>query len=298
MPTSSLAQASYDYQRRWSTVRRVLPRPLRRVLRMCYFLTLDSVDLCLQRRRHLVPPRWLNPIGDGDFESTGAEFLDYFIRLGGLDPSHHVLDVGCGIGRMARPLTKYLTTGTYEGFDIVPSGIQWCQKNIAPRHPNFRFTLADIRNVEYNADGLVPASGYRFPYEDARFDFALLTSVFTHLCAPEVDHYLSELSRVLAPGGRCLATFLILNDSSRQLIASGRSSLDLSYALSGCWTANPRASKTATGREEKEAIGYDEKEVVRLAREHSLTLQSLSYGKWCGRTEYLSYQDVAVFAKT
>src|ERR1700733_8769025 len=107
MPASPLAEASYDYQRRWSTVRRVLPRPLRRALRLGYFLTLDGVDLFLQRRRELVPPRWLNPIGDGDFESTGAEFLEYFIRLGGLDPSHRVLDVGCGIGRMARPPTEY-----------------------------------------------------------------------------------------------------------------------------------------------------------------------------------------------
>jgi SAM-dependent methyltransferase len=290
MYTSSLAQASYDYQRRWSTVRRVLPRPVRRVLRMCYFLSLDGVDLCLQRRRDLVPPRWLNPIGDGDFESTGAEFLDYFVRLGGLEPSHHVIDVGCGIGRMARPLTKYLTAGAYEGFDIVPSGIRWCQRNITPRYPNFRFALADIRNQEYNAHGLVPASEYLFPYSDARFDFALLTSVFTHMRPSDVSHYLAELSRVLAPGGKCLATFFILNEPARRLIESGRSSLDLSYSLPGCWTTNPQIPETA--------IGYEEQEVVRLARERSLTLQCLGYGKWCGRTEYLSYQDVAIFAKT
>jgi len=144
----------------------------------------------------------------------------------------------------------------------------------------------------------VPASQYRFPYGDSHFDFAFLTSVFTHLCPPEVTHYLSELSRVLSPGGTCLATFLILNQESRELIDSGRSSLDLSYPLSGSWTTNPRASKTDAGYEEKEAIGYEEKEVARLAGENGLALQSVSYGKWCGRTEYLSYQDVAVFAKT
>jgi SAM-dependent methyltransferase len=200
-PANSLSEASYNYQRRWSSVRRVLPRPIRRALRMCYFLTMDAVDLCLRRRPDLVPPRWLNPIGDGDFESTGAEFLEYFNRFGELRPSHHVLDVGCGIGRMARPLTKYLTTGGYEGFDIVPSGIEWCQKNITPRYPNFRFALADIRNQEYNRYGLVSASEYRFPYDDAHFDFAFLTSVFTHMRPLDVSRYLAELGRVLAPGG-------------------------------------------------------------------------------------------------
>jgi SAM-dependent methyltransferase len=257
---------------------------------MCYFLALDGADLCLQRRKDLVPPRWLNPIGDGDFESTGAEFLDYFIRLGGLEPSHNVLDVGCGIGRMALPLTKYLTTGTYEGFDILPSGIQWCKKSITPRYPNFRFTLADIRNGEYNAHGLVPASEYRFPYGDAHFDLAFLTSVFTHMRPPDVSHYLAELSRVLAPGGKCLATFFVLNHESRQLINAGRSSLDLSHALPGCWTATSQVPEAA--------IGYEERELERLAVGNNLRLQSISYGKWCGRAEYMSYQDVAVFAKT
>jgi SAM-dependent methyltransferase len=290
MPASSLAEASYDYQRRWSGVRRVLPRPLRRALRMCYFLTLDGVDLCLHRRRDLVPPRWLNPIGDGDFESTGAEFLEYFIGMGGLKPSHSVLDVGCGIGRMARPLTKYLQTGTYEGFDIVPAGIRWCQKSITPRYPNFHFTLADIRNQEYNAHGLVPAAQYRFPYENAHFDFAFLTSVFTHMRPSEVSHYLAELARVLRHGGKCLATFFIVNRESSELIDARRSSLDLSHALPGCWTINPQIPETA--------VGYEEQEVARLATENGLALESLTYGKWCGRTEYLSYQDVAVFAKT
>jgi SAM-dependent methyltransferase len=289
MSTSSPAEVSFNYQRRWSAVRRALPRPVRRALRMCYFLSLDGMDLCLQRRRDLVPPRWLNPIGDGDFATTGEEFLDYFIRLGGLEPSHRVLDVGCGIGRMARPLTKYLTSGTYQGFDILPAGIEWCQKNITLRFPNFRFTLADIRNREYNEHGLVPASRYHFPYADEHFDFALLTSVFTHLLMPDLSRYLSELSRVLRHGGRCLATFFLVNPQSRELMDAGRSSLEFSSALPGCWTANPKVPETA--------VGYDEKDIERLAGENGLTLQSLNYGKWCGRAEYLSYQDIAVLEK-
>jgi len=34
----------------------------------------------------------------------------------------------------------------YEGFDIVPEAITWCRRRITPRHPRFRFQVADIHN--------------------------------------------------------------------------------------------------------------------------------------------------------
>jgi SAM-dependent methyltransferase len=237
----------------------------------------------------MTPPRWLSPVGDGDFAATGAEFCDHFIRLGGLAPYHAVLDVGCGIGRMARPLTQYLTSGTYEGFDIVPGGIRWCRRHITSRYPNFIFSLADIRNPEYNPRGHVAASEYRFPYDDGRFHFAFLTSVFTHMRPPEMSHYLEELRRVLAPGGKCLATFFVLNHESRRLAGLGASAFDFSCRLPGCWSTNRQTPETA--------IGYEEEEVGRLLVDKKFSLQSLSFGRWCGRTHFLSFQDIAVFAK-
>ena len=43
-------------------------------------------------------------------------------------PGERVLDIGCGIGRMARPLTPYLTPpGAYDGFDINADGIAQLQ---------------------------------------------------------------------------------------------------------------------------------------------------------------------------
>lgn len=287
--SNSIAEASFTYQRRLATVRRVLPRPIRRALRMCYFLALDGVDLCLGRRNPLVPPRFLNPIGDGSFESVGDEFLHYFVTMCGLKPNARVLDVGCGIGRMARPLTAYLTTGSYEGFDITPSGIRWSQKNISSRYPNFRFTLADIRNSEYNPEGPVSASAYRFPYEDGRFDFAFLTSVFTHMLPAEVSHYLDELSRVLAPGGKCLATFFLLNPDVRNHLAAGKSSLDFRHSLPGCWTTNIQVPETA--------VGYDEEQVRQLLDKSCFIPEVCAYGKWCGREQYQSYQDILTFRR-
>jgi SAM-dependent methyltransferase len=287
-----LAEASFAFQRRQASrrqLRKIIPLSIRCGLRVGFQLTLDAWDLCRGRNRDLVPPRWRNFAGDGDFEKSGDEFLDYFVRLAGLGPSHRVLEVGCGIGRMARPLTRYLM-GRYEGFDIVPAGIRWCEKNITARHPNFHFTLADLRNREYNPGGRQRAAEYRFPYSDAQFDFAILTSVFTHLPFAETDHYLRELARVLAPGSRCLATFFLLNEQSRALLNRGASSIDFCYALDRAWTSNPDAPETA--------IAYEES-VLRqqLVEANGFALRSLHYGSWCGRDRYLSYQDVVVLEK-
>ena len=48
-----------------------------------------------------------------------------------------MLDVGCGTGRMAVPLTGYLSDEEYEGFDLMPEVIEWCQENITPDIPTF-----------------------------------------------------------------------------------------------------------------------------------------------------------------
>ena len=68
----------------------------------------------------------------------GKEFFRFFLDIGKLKPGEKVLDVGCGLGRMAMPLTGYLKDGgSYEGFDIVAEGINWCKENISNKYPAF-----------------------------------------------------------------------------------------------------------------------------------------------------------------
>jgi SAM-dependent methyltransferase len=242
----------------------------------------------LGRRRQLVPPRELIFIGNGDFLRIGREFLGHFRKLGGLQPGHRVLDVGCGIGRMAIPLTKFLSeAGSYEGLDIVPHGIKWCTENLTPRFPRFRFQLADIRNKEYNPDGLVTAAEFRFPFEDGSFDFIFLTSVFTHMLPREVENYLSEIRRVLKPGGTCLITWFLLNPESEGLVKEGRSTLDFVHPVEGCLTVDPDVPE--------KAIAYQEAYVMDRYATLGLDMaQPVQRGSWCGRARYVSYQDMCI----
>jgi SAM-dependent methyltransferase len=252
----------------------------------------DAGYWLLGSRRTDVPPTRLHFVGIDDFRAAGFEFLRYFIELGGLRPDEDVLDVGCGVGRMALPLTRYLKTGRYQGFDIVPRGIEWCQANITPRHPHFQFTLADIYNERYNRHGRHRAVDYRFPYSDASFDFVFLTSVFTHLLPADAERYATEIGRVLRPGGRVLSTWFLLREDSRRLLGEGSATIRLRHRLERrgdvliADTLVPEA-----------AIGFDADTVRQMHERAGLSIRSTSPGSWCGRSDYLSFQDIVVAVK-
>ncbi len=89
-------------------IKQFIPKPIKPIMRRIYYFLFDTIDLLLGRRDELTPPRKKIFVGDGNFKKIGEEFLWYFIKLGELKPNERVLDVGCGIGRMAAPLTKYL----------------------------------------------------------------------------------------------------------------------------------------------------------------------------------------------
>jgi len=231
-------------------------------------------------------------IGDGDYVKTGNEFLQYFRDLGKLKPTDKVLDVGCGIGRMSVPLTKYLSqSGGYYGFDIVSMGIDWCKENISSEFPNFHYEHADIYNKMYNSGGTEKSSEYRFNYDDNMFDFVFLTSVFTHMYTSDVENYLKEITRVLKVGGRCLITFFLLNEESEKLINSRQSSQNLIYKLDNY-------SFTKSKEVPENAIGFSEDFIRELFVKNSLRIiEPIYYGSWRGRKSYLSYQDIIVAQK-
>ena len=45
----------------------------------------------------------------------------------------------------------------------------------------------------------------------------------------EVSNYLSEIERVMKPGGRAVITFFLLNQESLKLVGSGMSTIDFRY---------------------------------------------------------------------
>ena len=229
------------------------------------------------------------------FKAVGKEFLRYSQDWCKLTPAGHVLDVGSGIGRLAIPLTQYLGGGgRYEGLEILGDQVEWCQKNITTRYPNFRFQWADIHNTTYNPEGQQPPEQYRFPYDDRSFDLVLLTSVFTHMLPAGMSNYLSEISRVLKEGGHCLSTYFILNEETRALIddpASG-ASYRLPYRYPERHYAVEREDRP------EDVIAYYEPFLRAQYLESGLQLvEPIRYGNWSGRVPYVSHQDIVVARK-
>lgn len=238
-----------------------------------------------------LPPAALRQwVGPSDFEATGREFAGYLTRFAGFTPSSSVLDVGCGVGRMARPLTGMILrpAGWYEGFDVAPDAIAWCQRHLTRRHPHFQFRCVNVYNATYNPLGTLDPATFRFPADGARFDVALAASVFTHLLPETTMHYVQELARVMKPGGRALLTFFLLNDSARSGLAAGTSTQPFRFHV------GHQALTTHAERPEV-AMAYEEPWVLQQLAEAGFRFaHPIQYGSWPGRAAFLSYQDVLV----
>ena len=248
-------------------------------------LRLRAADLSDVARRHrdpLIPPRRLaGYVGDSDFAATGEEFLGHFRELAGLGAQDRVLEIGCGIGRMARVLVPVLRPpGSYDGFDVVDSGIAWCQERYRDTPAPFRFVHADLRNSAYNPGGTLDAGSYRFPYDDAAFDLVIATSLFTHLLPAAAEHYLAEAARVLAPGGRLLCTWL--------LFSAQRPAPAEYVALRDAAT-----TRVADPAIPESAVAYEERWVIERLAARGLSLDVLAHGRWSG-LEGGSFQDIVV----
>jgi SAM-dependent methyltransferase len=228
-------------------------------------------------------------VGTGDYAAVGKIFFKILVEQGGLKPHHRVLDVGCGIGRIAAPLTQYIqASGSYDGLDIVDVGIDWCRREISPRFPNFRFHHANVFNRGYNPRGKYDAATYRFPFDDGEFDFVFLTSVFTHMLPIELLNYLAEVARVMKRGATCLITYCLRNKESMELNAEYKNIWCWS-PMNGYWTTNPKNPEDLTS--------YDERFIRGLYDGNGLAIDAFHYGSWCGRTDTLTQQDVIVARK-
>ena len=231
-------------------------------------------------------------VGAGNFKEIGDDFLQLFTRLGHLKPSDDVLDVGCGIGRMALAMVNYLEpTSRFEGFDIVKHGIDWCERNITTRWPNFNFKHSDIYNKCYNESGRQVSRKYQFPYEDNSFDFAFLTSVFTHMLPRDMESYLGEIHRVLRPGGKAFITFFITNPEVQGLIGEGKSAFKLQHHRGPARIEYPHCPE--------QVVGYEEKYLHQLFKDRGFGNEITVFpGQWCGRSKGETSHDLVLAVKS
>jgi len=268
----------------------LLPDSSRLLARRIYFLPIDAYEYITGKRPKGIPPRGKILISQSDYVKQGEKFLSYFQELAGLKPEHAVLDVGCGTGIMALPFTRFLSkSGSYDGFDSVKSGISWCNKRISTEYPNFRFQYIGLHNHHSNTSEKADAGNFIFPYSDEKFDFVFLTSVFTHMMPKEVEHYISEISRVIKSGSTCLMSFFIVNCESEDLMI--KQPTHMNFPINKGYF---RLNTTQVGTTN---VAYDEEWLLEQLENAGLKMETIKYGQWCGRSIFFDYQDLLVCRK-
>jgi SAM-dependent methyltransferase len=205
------------WMRRNFGVRRILDR-----------LLLDPPDALfrLLTGRRDQPPYSLRAFVGGakNFDEAGRFFLEDFFRMQLFSRCARLLEIGCG--RVALSLASDgrvdVLEVSYFGMDVDHTNIKWCDQHITKRNSRFRFYHADCYNSSYNPHGSIAADSYSFPHADESQDLIVLTSVLTHVLPNELTHYLSEISRLLAPGGMVYTSLFLYRSSCGAPSGSGR----------------------------------------------------------------------------
>ena len=132
-------------------------------------------------------------IGGGENWEEHGDLQRAFLISRGLKRHHTLLDIGCGTGRLARRITRYLIPFQYIGYDISAEAIKAAKKlSVSEGWEDFfpTFFLGDI-----SPDG-VPV------------DFAWAFSVFIHLPLENVRDIMDRVAKRLRRNGQFLFSYV------------------------------------------------------------------------------------------
>jgi SAM-dependent methyltransferase len=139
-----------------------------------------------------------NDTDEERFWSDGRDTLAAVLDIVGakIEPGDHVVDVGCGVGRLSRAAAK--TAAKVTGVDVSEEMVRQARE-----------LNAHLDNVEFlHGDGR-----HLNGVEDGSADALVSHVVFQHIPDPKITlGYVAEMGRVLRPGG--WAAFQISNDPS------------------------------------------------------------------------------------
>ena len=235
--------------------------------------------------------RKIGPINSvREFRELGLQSLKVLLNYTNLSPDSSVLDIGCGYGRLAIPLTRYLSSqGSYEGFDVMSDAIEDCERRIGSANPNFGFSHVDVHNGLYNHQSSAEVSDTKFPYLDNQFDLTFMFSVFSHMRPTDVSSYLAEIYRVLKPGGILMTTFFLMNSHARGAIDAGNTRRTFQHPSDGFF-ADDHASPES-------AVAYEEDIVGAMIEKSGLRHVHTVHGQWANRRWALNGQDAVICIK-
>lgn len=260
-----------------------------------------ELDYQLADEPLLVPPVSLMRTEGVDVIETWfrtAEEWSVVLRVfGGVKASSDVLEIGCGLGRIAFALRNVLRNGTYSGFDISRDKIDFVTYAYRDPYPNFSFRYADLHDPYANPEGTITPAEFEFPYFDQSFDVVFGTSVWTHLLPQHARRYFAEIRRVLRPGGSALVSAFLLDNYQPGRIRP-RPYTDARFDIAHEFEDHGADVAVSNPANPELAIGYRLRLLESLANDAGLVLSRPPLpGMWSGRDDWVGAQDLVVFRR-
>ena len=174
--------------------------------------------------RPLPPLRMMRFIGSNSREHYLLNIREYVADLilnARLTPTSRVLDIGCGCGRVASGLSRYLDArGSYLGLDVWQEGISWATRHLTEAFPNFTFQTVPAANNYYLAEDTGERNAFDLSNVPTNhFDVIFAVSLFTHLKLADARQYLEFVAKALSPDGVAYLTFFVMDDEARTWVA-------------------------------------------------------------------------------
>jgi SAM-dependent methyltransferase len=151
-----------------------------------YAKPLSEADIRQGRHRTRVGGQW---------DAVGELQLEFMIGQG-LRPEHRLLDVGCGALRAGVRFVDYLQPGGYYGIDINQSLLD----------AGLDRELSDQLRAMLPREHLRATDRFDCHF-GVQFDFAIATSLFTHISLNQIRLCLYRVAKVMPPDARLFASY-------------------------------------------------------------------------------------------
>lgn len=148
---------------------------------------------------HFLPGGYLSPFSVSGYDQVIRRFY-YLAQQRRVDArlsrmlakrfsDGHLLEIGCGAGRLLEAMDEAGPAAEITGVDLSP----------------FHLERAQARNTTtLSPTTVVHADAANLPFEDAKFDAAVASHVIGHVPKAVAEEILAEAYRVVRPGGRFL----------------------------------------------------------------------------------------------
>ncbi len=143
-------------------------------------------------------------------QKGGYPFLTQYVDMKGLQ-GKKLLDIACGTGVLTEQFVRMGADVT--AIDLTPKAVELTKKRL------------DLYKIQAN---VIEADAQKLPFEDNTFDFVCAWGCLMHM--PKTEQAISEIYRVLKPGGKMIAMMYHSNSVHlRYCIQLGRGILRLKY---------------------------------------------------------------------